>query len=103
MGPAAPAVTGVARRAGQKRRAWVAAAALLALAAGTLVASPAAGQTTTGTEVRIVARQLSSGTVEFGLQQRQADDPWGFHHSPGCGTSPPAPKSTAGSGARHWR
>ena len=82
MTPAAPAVTGVARRAGQKRRAWVAAAALLALAAGTLVASPAAGQTTTGTEVRIVARQLSSGTVEFGLQQRQADDPWGFHYLP---------------------
>ena len=28
-------------------------------------------------EVRIVARKLESGRVEFGLQQRQADDAWG--------------------------
>ena len=30
-----------------------------------------------GDEVRIVARKLSNGKIEFGLQQQQSDDSWG--------------------------
>ena len=32
--------------------------------------------------VRIVARKLQSGRIEFGLQQRQADDSWGDRRLP---------------------
>ncbi len=47
------------------------------------VSSVAAAQETAGQdEVRIVARLLANGKVEFGLQQRQADDSWGNRRLP---------------------
>ena len=61
------------------RRAWgtawpfVAAVALLAVLGSVLVSSPVAGQDSAGedsigeAEVRIVARRLANGKVEFGL------------------------------------
>ena len=39
--------------------------------------SAAAQEAGPGTEVRIVARLLDSGKIEFGLQQRRADTTWG--------------------------
>ena len=57
-------------------RAWTAAAAALALVGGVVATAPATGQEA-GSEVRIVARKLASGKIEFGLQQRDADDSWG--------------------------
>ena len=47
-------------------------AALLAVLSTVLVTSSAAQAAEE--EVRIVARRLEDGRVEFGLQQRQADD-----------------------------
>ena len=36
-----------------------------------------AGTVAAGDEVRIVARKLDNGKIEFGLQQQQSDDSWG--------------------------
>ena len=50
----------------------------LAVLAGTVVSAAASGQESTGeVVVRIVARKLAGGKVEFGLQQRRGDDAWG--------------------------
>ena len=57
----------------------------MAVLGGAVVASPVAAQdipTGDDAEVRIVARRLESGRIEFGLQQRQADDSWGSRHLP---------------------
>ena len=98
-------------------RVCVAAAGLVAVVAGAVAASPVAAQDNGGSsdvEVRIVARKLESGRVEFGLQQRQTDNSWGdrrlprvrfFPTSAGVGrwlasspltlgTSPPADRAT---------
>ena len=63
----------------------IAAASLVAVLGGAVVAVPVTAQDiTTGddAEVRIVARRLESGRVEFGLQQRQADNSWGNRQLP---------------------
>ena len=44
--------------------------------------SAAAQEAGPGTEVRIVARLLDSGKIEFGLQQRRADTTWGEQQLP---------------------
>ena len=66
------------RLSSRKRVACVAAVALRAVLGSAVVASPVAGQEgNTGSDsaaVRIVARKLESGRIEFGLQQRQADN-----------------------------
>ena len=68
---------------GQSRVGWrpvvlTAFVALLALVAVTLTPSAASGQESAdGAAVRIVARKLADGRVEFGLQQRDADNTWG--------------------------
>ena len=50
----------------------------LAVLAGTVVSAAASGQESTDeVVVRIVARKLAGGKVEFGLQQRRGDDAWG--------------------------
>ena len=72
----------VRRRAGRAGRALPAAAVVLALVGGAIAASPAIGQEADGGEVRVVARKLSGGKVEVGLQQRQADDSWSDRHLP---------------------
>ena len=60
-----------------RRRAGAAIVALLAVVGGAVVSTAAVAQeNTTGsdsTAVRIVARKLESGRIEFGLQQRQSD------------------------------
>ena len=72
------------RRPGRSRLACAAMAALLAIVGGTLISSPVASQDTAAddTEVRIVARKLDDGRIEFGLQQRQPDDTWGDRQLP---------------------
>ena len=63
----------------------IAAASLVAVLGGAVVAVPVAAQdiiTGDDAEVRIVARSLESGRVEFGLQQRQADNSWGNRQLP---------------------
>ena len=74
----ASAVRGARGRARRGFKACVAVGALVAVLAGALVTSPAAGQEATGSdvEVRIVARKLTDGRIEFGLQQRDSDDTW---------------------------
>ncbi len=54
------------------------------VATGVFAATSAAAQDTTdgSGEVRIVARKLDDGRIEFGLQQRQADDSWGNRQLP---------------------
>ena len=53
----------------------VALAALLAVLGTAVISSAVAAQTDGGSdEVRIVARKLADDRIEFGLQQRQADD-----------------------------
>ena len=81
---AASAIAGVLGRAGRGFKACVAVGALVAVLAGAVVASPVAGQEAAGgdVEVRIVARKLESGRIEFGLQQRSADDTWGDRQLP---------------------
>ena len=80
---AAPAVNSAPRRAGRKRRICVAAVGLFAVVGGAVVSSPVAGQESAdGVEVRIVARKLDTGRIEFGLQQRQPDDTWGDRQLP---------------------
>ena len=66
------------------RRAGAAIIALLAVLGGAVVSTAAAAQeaATEDVEVRIVARKLDSGRVEFGLQQRQSDDTWGDRQFP---------------------
>ena len=67
-------------------RAGAALAALLAVLGGTLASTGVAAQDGTAagdrTEVRIVARKLDTGRIEFGLQQRQSDDSWGERQLP---------------------
>ena len=68
------------------RRCFFAAlAALVAVLSGTLASSPAAAQDTTGGSddpaVRIVARKLTDGRVEFALQQRSGST-WGDRQLP---------------------
>ena len=56
---------------------------MLAVVGGAVVSSPVAGQESVDVvEVRIVARKLDSGRVEFGLQQRQPDNAWGDRQLP---------------------
>ena len=70
-------------RVGRARVAGVAVVALVALVSTATVSSVAAAQETAGQdEVRIVARLLANEKVEFGLQQRQADDSWGDRRLP---------------------
>ena len=80
----APAIRGVWGRAGRGVKACVAVGALVAVLAGAVVSPPVAGQEATGddVEVRIVARKLESGRIEFGLQQRDSDDAWGDRRLP---------------------
>ena len=68
----------------QRRFVWVATAALVAVLSTAAVSSPVAAQSTdtASDEVRIVARKLSNNRIEFGLQQRQADDSWGDRRLP---------------------
>lgn len=73
---------GVRRRAGRPGRACLAASVVLAVVAGVVATSPVAGQEAGSGEVRIVARQLTGGKVEVGLQQRQADGSWGDRQLP---------------------
>ena len=74
----APVATHALRRAGRGIKACGAAVGLAAVLSGAIVSSPAAAQeaATEDVEVRIVARKLDDGRVEFGLQQRQTDDTW---------------------------
>ena len=88
--PSRPASTnGPAARSGprgNRRRAAAAIIALLAVLSGAVVSTAAAAQedNTAGdsTTVRIVARKLDSGRIEFGLQQRQPDNTWGDRQLP---------------------
>ena len=82
---AAPAITGGSTRTRSRRRGCVAAAALVAVLGGAVVSSPAAAQDTGGAsdaEVRIVARKLENGRIEFGLQQHQTNNTWGDRQLP---------------------
>ena len=74
----------VSQRGRRRRRAgWLAVAAALAVLSTAAVSSPAAAQADDGSDVvRIVARKLASGRIEFGLQQRQADESWGDRRLP---------------------
>ena len=70
---------------GRRCRAVAAVAAGLIVAAGVLVASPAAGQDSDSAagQVRITARKLDDGRIEFGLQQRAtSSDAWGQRQLP---------------------
>ena len=78
-----PAV--VAKRGPRRRVGWLAVVAALAVLSTAMVSSSAAAQAADGSDVvRIVARRLESGRVEFGLQQRQADESWGERRLPPC-------------------
>ena len=61
------------------RRALVAVAALTTVLATVAVASPVGAQSADGgsDEVRIVARKLADGRIEFALRQHQGGDSWG--------------------------
>ena len=73
----------IRRRAVRKRWIYVAVAAALAVLGGAVASSAVAGQEASGdAEVRIVARKLESGRIEFGLQQRQTDNTWGDRQLP---------------------
>ena len=78
------AVNCASRPAERRRRASVVAAALLCVLGATGVASPAVAQDSgaDAVEVRITARKLANGKVEFGLQQRQGDNTWGDRQLP---------------------
>ena len=70
---------------GNRRRAAAAIVALLAVLSGAVVSTAAAQEDNTAgdsTTVRIVARKLESGRIEFGLQQRQPDNTWGARQLP---------------------
>ena len=71
------------RRVCRARIVGVGVVAFVALVSTATVSSVAAAQQTAGQdEVRIVARLLANEKVEFGLQQRQADDSWGDRRLP---------------------
>ena len=72
------------RRWRPTRRACAAIAVVLVAATSVFATTAVAGQDTTdgSGEVRIVARKLESGRIEFGLQQRQGDDTWGDRQLP---------------------
>ena len=56
---------------------------LLATLSGAIVSSPAAGEETADSAVvRLVARNLPNGKVEFGLQERNSDASWGDRQLP---------------------
>ena len=78
------AVNCASRPAERRRRVSVVAAALLCVLGATVVASPAVAQDSgaDAVEVRITARKLANGKVEFGLQQRQGDNTWGDRQLP---------------------
>ena len=78
------AVNTASRLAERRLRVSVVAAALLCVLGATVVASPAVAQDSgaDAVEVRITARKLANGKVEFGLQQRQGDDAWGDRQLP---------------------
>ena len=61
------------------RRALVAVAALMTVLATVAVAPPVGAQSADGgsDEVRIVARKLADGRIEFALRQHQGGDSWG--------------------------
>ena len=70
-------------RFARRRVVWLAVAVALAALSTVAVLSPVAAQADDGSDVvRIVARKLESGRIEFGLQQRQADDTWGGRQLP---------------------
>ena len=70
-------------RSARRRVVWLAVAAALVTLATAAVSSPVAAQGDGGSdEVRIVARKLSDDRIEFGLQQRGADDSWGDRRLP---------------------
>ena len=76
-------MNGAPRRARRARAACVGGLVLLALVGGAVVSGPVAGQETAdGDVVRIVARKLDDGRVEFALQQRQPDSTWGDRQLP---------------------
>ena len=85
--PASANVPATSGPRGNRRRAGAALIALLAVLSGAVVSTAAAAQedNTAGdsdsTTVRIVARKLESGRIEFGLQQRQGDT-WGDRQLP---------------------
>ena len=61
-----------------RRLVCVAVACLLAASSVAVVSAAAGGQESdSGAVVRIVARKVADGRVEFGLQQRQGDASWG--------------------------
>ena len=71
---------------GNRRRAAAAIIALLAVLSSAVASTAAAAQedntASDSTTVRIVARKLDSGRIEFGLQQRQPDNTWGDRQLP---------------------
>ena len=68
---------------GNRRRAGAALVALLAVLGGAVASTAAVAQEgSASTAVRIVARKLDSGRVEFGLQQRQPARTWGDRQLP---------------------
>ena len=73
-----------ARRSRRVGAVGVAVAALVAVLGTAAASSPASAQASDAgsDEVRIVARKLSDGRIEFGLRQRQGDDSWGDTMSP---------------------
>ena len=97
--PSRPASTNVpaahSSPRGNRRRAGAALIALLAVLSGAVVSTAAAAQedntASDSTTVRIVARKLDSGRIEFGLQQRQPDNTWGDRQLPASASSPPPP------------
>ena len=66
---------------GRSRLTGAGVVAILAIAAVAAIPSPAAGQEGDET-VRIVARKLTDGRVEFGLQQRHTDTTWADRQLP---------------------
>ena len=80
---AARSVRRARRRVGGRRVACVVAVAVLVVLSGTVVSAPVAAQEESDSaEVRIVARKLASGRIEFGLQQRQPNNTWGDRQLP---------------------
>ena len=72
----APGSAGVLGRAGPRRRVCVVAVVLLAGVATVVVATPVGAQlgSSETLDVRIVARKLANGKVEFGFQERAIDE-----------------------------
>ena len=72
------------RRTGRRGLVCAATVAVLAVVSGAVVSAPVAAQESAASEaeVRIVARKLENGRIEFGLQQRQSDATWGERQLP---------------------